>query len=762
MALVATLFVLPAFTACASDSADVGPAGVAAVETAPAPPDTTPTGWLSWRGPDQNGTSSETGLLDVPVVGDGGNVAWTYEMAGRGTPVIANGKLYGLGYDGKGDTLREVLFCLDAATGVEQWSHRFADFIGDVIYTRYAIGSPTVDPETGNIYALTGAGLIHAFTPDGEMLWQRTMMEDLGRLTFPNGRTGAPLIVGDLAIIHFIFAAWGPDFGPARDRFYAFDKHTGEVVWGGTPGGPPKDSSFAMPIVEIRSGRTVFYAGLGGGFVVCVDALTGDTVWRYPFSIGGINSSALIHGDKLIVLHGKENRDSSVIGRMAAIDLTATPDAEGNLPLSAEVWRNDLVAFTSSPILVGDTVYATTLTGELNAVNVETGKIEWHLKLGDSQLHASPLFADGKLYVPLADGTFHVLALEDGKARVLGVTELGGSCLGAPAIAGGRVYVHSTQRLYCFSDGATEPLVWPMAQWPADAAPDLGPATRIQVVPFDQTVRTGETIAISVRQLDAYGRVVGTVPMGEVQSVVAARQKAPLGSRTKAGTWIGANPGAGKLLITVGDMKVAGRVRVVESLPFTQDFSTVELNQAEGTFAFPSGEWLGGRLKWKVVDKDGERLLMRNMSNPLFQRTQTLITDHRDSNYTVQVDVMSDGNRRTMSSPGVINQRYLILLKGNYKELEVSSNMEHLKQTVKFRWKAGTWYTMKARVDMQPDGSAIVRAKVWPRDDAEPGDWTIETADPHGHTNGAAGLYGFTPQSRYTIYMDNLSVTPND
>ena len=50
---------------------------------------------------------------------------------------------------------------------------------------------------------------------------------------------------------------------------------------------------------------------------------------------------------------------------------------------------------------------------------------------------------------------------------------------------------------------------------------------------------------------------------------------------------------------------------------------------------------------------------------------------------------MSDGNRRTMSSPGVINQRYLILLKGNYQELEVSSNMEHLKQTVKFRWKAG-------------------------------------------------------------------------
>ena len=174
------------------------------------------------------------------------------------------------------------------------------------------------------------------------------------------------------------------------------------------------------------------------------------------------------------------------------------------------------------------------------------------------------------------------------------------------------------------------------------------------------------------------------------------------------------------------------------------------------------GEWLGGRLKWKIIDKDGERLLTRNMANPLFQRTMTLFGAADDSNYTVQVDVMSDGNRRTLSSPGVVNQRYQFVLKGNYQELEVSSNMEHFKQSAKFRWKAGIWYTLKTRVDLQADGSAIVRGKVWPRGEAEPEAWTLEATDPHGHRCGAAGLYGFTPQSRYTIYMDNLSVTPND
>ena len=70
-------------------------------------------------------------------------------------------------------------------------------------------------------------------------------MEEFARLTFPNGRTGGPCIDGDLVIIHAITANWGKH-GPARDRFYAFDKHNGDLVWSSTPGITPKDSSFHL------------------------------------------------------------------------------------------------------------------------------------------------------------------------------------------------------------------------------------------------------------------------------------------------------------------------------------------------------------------------------------------------------------------------------------------------------------------------------------------------------------------------------------
>ena len=54
-------------------------------------------------------------------------------------------------------------------------------------------------------------------------------MEEFARLTFPNGRTGGPCVDGHLVIIHAITANWGKQ-GPARDRFYAFDKDTGDLV----------------------------------------------------------------------------------------------------------------------------------------------------------------------------------------------------------------------------------------------------------------------------------------------------------------------------------------------------------------------------------------------------------------------------------------------------------------------------------------------------------------------------------------------------
>lgn len=711
-------------------------------------------GWLRWRGPDQNGTSAATGLPDAIVLG-GDAELWSYPLAGRGTPVIADGRVYTMGYLGEGPDLQERLVCLDEHDGSKLWEHRFNDFLTDTVYDRYSIGSPGIDPQTGNVYCLSTAGELTGFTRDGRLLWQRSMFSEFGRITFPNGRTGSPAIDEDRVIIHVITANWGPKDGPAADRFYAFDKQTGELVWSCTPGTTPQDSCFSMPVIVEQDGRRLLYSGTGCGHVVCIDARTGDALWRFPMSTGGVNSAVLLHGDGLIAVHGMENLDRSTLGRMVKIKIGARPAQPGGdlveLDTAAEVWRAEVEAFTSSPVLVGDRVYQTVATGELLCIDANDGKLYWQHKLAPDQIHASPLYADGKLYVPMTNGSFHILRPTDAGPQELQSVQLEGQCLGAPAVWDGRLYVHTTARLYCFGTRAA-----------AAPAPKIA---RLQIVPSEVVLHQGETRPLRVRGLDDNG-AMSVLGMTDVSFAVKGGVDLTFTDALEVAT--PADGRTGTAIVTASARGATGtlRVRVVGRLPYREDFESIKLDQQEpdgvGAYAFPPGHWIGARLKFDVRELDGNKVLAKTLNNQLFQRAQLTFGEPDMSDYSMQVDIRTDGNRRILSSAGVIHQRYLIQLKGNYQELEVSSNMERVKQSVPFAMKPDVWYRLKTRVDVAADGSGIIRAKAWPRDDAEPAAWTIEVPHRHAHRHGSPGLFGFAPQSRFRVYLDNLQVIPND
>ena len=746
-------------------------------------------GWLHYRGPQQNGTSLESQLpgnlkLNSPTH------LWTAELSGRSTPVVANGRLYVMGYAGSGPDLQELVACYDADTGEALWDHRWNDFLSDIVYTRYSTSNPTVDPDTGNVFVQGTQGIIAAFTPEGEKLWEHSMMDRFGRMTFPNGRTASPVIDGDLVITHHITAYWG-GMGPSRDRFFAFNKHTGELVWLATPGGAPKDSSYSPPVLSWWNGKRVIYCGTGDGAVVCFNAVTGDPLWYCMISKGGVNAGVLLHGGKVIAVHGRENLDTSEIGRMVALQIPKSlPDGARphEFPVSElEVWRNSRISsFGSSPILVGDTVYQVTNKGNLVAIDADTGIVLDEEDLGIEQRNAGPLYADGKLYVPMledpeseaagANGAFYVLNPDPSSIDVLAKVRLEGRCFGSPAIYNGKIYVQTTEKLYCFGkpgDNAGIAGDWPEVEWPEPGEP-----VKLHVVPPEVLLHPGDKQPFQIRTVDKNGFTVQRLESSrgvEWESYIPPTAKVRVRMNAKF-TRNGdlevdaqAVPSVGAFRATFKDLQGVIRGRVLPDLPFAENFEafeTAEVHPANHLesgqkFAYPPLPWIGARFKFEIRQlEDGKQVLTKTIDNKLFQRGIVFLGHPDMSNYTIEADVMTEGNRRKMSEIGLICQRYYVVLKGNAGKLQINSNLERIKEETSFRMRPRIWYHLKARVDFNPDGSGIVRAKAWPVGEVEPELWTLEVKHKNAHRQGSPGLFGFAPQ-KILCHIDNVVVTPH-
>jgi hypothetical protein len=145
------------------------------------------------------------------------------------------------------------------------------------------------------------------------------------------------------------------------------------------------------------------------------------------------------------------------------------------------------------------------------------------------------------------------------------------------------------------------------------------------------------------------------------------------------------------------------------------------------------------------------------------------------SDYTVQADMLAEEVRNGLPDMGLVNCRYTLVIDG---KVDPNDNKRHLRiiswestpkprvdQHVVFDWKPNVWYRVKFSVEPQKD-KAIVRGKVWPRDQPEPKDWTITFEDLTPNRDGAPALYGYVPnvlekEKGSEIYYANVSITKN-
>ena len=468
--------------------------------------------WPEWRGPLRDGRSAEKNLPSEWSL-DGKNLLWKAPYGARSSPVVHGGRVYLQNGAGEGPTLQERLLALDADTGKLLWEHRWNIYLSDVPPHRIAWASPAVDPATGIIYTFGGNGTLLAVSPQGKRLWMRSLKEDYGLFTTHGGRTATPIIDGDLVIVSAIASTWGA-MANRSHRLMAFDKRTGETVWVSTPGGRPYDTSYSNPIIMEAEGLRLLVVGLGDGSLVAVKPQTGEPVWRIHVAQRGLNVTPAAVGTRVVFSHGDENIGSNVMGLVASLDVRK----KGELKADDLAWaKPGIEAGTSSPVVDGDRFYLLDSTANLAAYDHATGRELWKKNLGLAQ-RASPVLADGKLYVGTEGGKFYILRPKADGVDILSEVTLPESkvglysagtpepILGSPAVANGRVYFVSTDTLYCI--GPKQAARGGEVK-PAPLAKGAGAVAWVQVRPEEVTLQPGASASFRAFAYDALGRLIG-------------------------------------------------------------------------------------------------------------------------------------------------------------------------------------------------------------------------------------------------------------
>ncbi len=715
--------------------------------------------WPFWRGPGQDGVSPETGLISQWSP-EGENVAWRADLVGRSTPVVFDGRACANGRVGQGLHKQEIVACWDAGSGKKLWEHRMDVYLTMVPFNRVGWASVVGDPETGNLYAHGVGGLLVAFDRVGKIVWSRELTEEFGFYSGFGGRTHTPMVDEDRLILSFVNTGWGEQ-GPPRNRTFAFDKRTGVLLWVSTPGsGSPYDlNTSTTPVAAVIKGQRLLIEGNADGWIHAIKARTGEKVWSFQLTKGGINITVAVDGDTVYASHSEENVDTpGVMGRLVAIDATGT----GDVTKTHERWRVDeLGAGFSSPLVHDGTLYIVDNSANLFALDAKTGRQLWKHKLGTVG-KGSPVWADGKLYVTELNGRFHILkpgpngveTLDNDVITVADATEgpagRYAELYGSPAIAYGRVYLSTEAGLFALGDKSKPFKVVKdkPAALAAEEAPAQGAAPAVlQVVPAEVLIQPGKATRFTVKAFDAQGRAL-PAPSGATWALQGLAGQLADGSFTpEAG-----KPQAGKVAAKVGALEATARVRVIPPLPWKIDFEAVEVGKTPPW-------WIGAGLKFPVKEMDGGKVLSKPPVTVGLDRSDVYLGPAMLSNYTVQADLRGTVNGRKRPDLGLVNSGYHMDLMGNHQKIQFRgwASELRLEKSAPFPWEPDVWYTMKFRVDQQGP-KALLRGKVWRRGEPEPQEWTITAEDPQPVRQGSPGIYGY---SAAEIYYDNLQVTVN-
>lgn len=389
--------------------------------------------WPQWRGPQRDGISKETGLLQEWKP-EGPSLLWHAKDIGDGysTPAVVGNRLYLMSNRGLAD---EFVEARDVANGDVVWSTRVGKVGNPDQRPSYPGARSTTTVEGEVLYALGSDGDLACLElATGKIRWRKHLRRDFGGQYGEWAYAESVLIDGDALIC---------TPGGAEATILALNKNSGEVIWkSAIPGG---DAAAYASVMAFEAGGVRQYVQFLGNGLVGVDAKTGAFLWRYDRTAKGSPAN-------MATPVARDGHVYSGAPRSGGALVKIVKDGE-KFQAQEEYFDNKLPTAIGGAVLVGDQLYGTT-GAVLVCADFDTGKVRWTDR---SVGTGSVCFADGRLYLHGESGEVGLVEAtpdgyrERGRFTPPDQPDRGKAKAWAyPVVSDGRLYVRDMGSLWCF------------------------------------------------------------------------------------------------------------------------------------------------------------------------------------------------------------------------------------------------------------------------------------------------------------------------
>ena len=396
----AALFVSPAFGQDVDDRIDVDAAD-----------------WPWWRGPERNGVANPA--QDPPTEWSATqNVVWKSPVPGRGhrSPTVVGPHVYLATADDEAGT--QSVLCFDRATGKQLWQtevHR-----GGLMRKneKSTAASSTVACDGERVYisfANSDAVFVTALSTAGQQLWQTKIAD----YKIHQGYGASPALYQSL-----VLAAADSHAGGV---VAALDRQSGSIVW---KHDRPKEPNYTSPIILNVAGRDQLLM-TGCNLFSSFDPLSGKSLWEVKGATTECVTSTVTDGQRVFCSGGyPKNHLAAVLA-----------DGSGKF-----VWETRDRVYVPSLLARDGHLFGVLDAGVAACWKSDTGEERWKKRLG-GEFSASPVLVGDTIYASNEKGETFVYRADAEKFEQLAVNKLGDEALASPTICGSRAYLHVVEEV---------------------------------------------------------------------------------------------------------------------------------------------------------------------------------------------------------------------------------------------------------------------------------------------------------------------------